>query len=536
MQRPVRVIHITDTAAPNSSPAPGRVTAVDWPEKQITHVESPAELDDSLLLDPTRPVVLFDVPAQAGSLLVCGKPLPALQIDLHAEYRNLINGRTEPPGGPEEILHDQHSRNPMQAILELWEAVEPHLRASQPFSQALFRGSYAQSVARMERRGIPIDFELLNWIRENRPRICRVLAADTEAKNGYGLNLDELISRSWLESFVERNGLDWPRAGAKRNCSMTSESFKTMTAHHPGLSDLYVLKTQLDKLRNFSLRIDSDGRHRFSIRPFSTLTGRNQPRVNSCLMQQAKWMRNVIRPDRGWALAYLDWKQQEFGIAAALSRDPAMMRAYHSGDPYLDFAKLSQAVPPDATAESHPRERKIYKEGLIGIQYGMGAKRLAARAEITPNEAADLLRHHHTLFSTYWEWQERVCNSASLNGTLTNALGWTRRTRNDRRNTVANYPVQSNGAALLQLAAVEASERGIGICCPVHDAFLIEVPEETLEQDIGVMQQCMQNASETLLNGFTLETQTTRIIGEGPPDPEPIWHQIMDVLNSDLDA
>src|SRR5262245_46554619 len=34
-------------------------------------------------------------------------------------------------------------------------------------------------------------------------------------------------------------------------------------------------------------------------------------------------------------IAYVDWSQQEFGIAAALSGDAAMQAAYQSGDPYL---------------------------------------------------------------------------------------------------------------------------------------------------------------------------------------------------------
>jgi hypothetical protein len=37
-------------------------------------------------------------------------------------------------------------------------------------------------------------------------------------------------------------------------------------------------------------------------------------------------------------LKILDWKQQEFGIAAALSNDHNMIDDYNSGDAYLGFA------------------------------------------------------------------------------------------------------------------------------------------------------------------------------------------------------
>ena len=57
----------------------------------------------------------------------------------------------------------------------------------------------------------------------------------------------------------------------------------------------------------------------------------------------------------------MDWEQQEFGIAAALSGDPLMMEAYRSGDPYLAFAKQAGAVPADATKATHKAVREQYK-------------------------------------------------------------------------------------------------------------------------------------------------------------------------------
>jgi len=57
--------------------------------------------------------------------------------------------------------------------------------------------------------------------------------------------------------------------------------------------------------------------------------------------------------------------QQEFGIAAALSRDPNMMAAYASGDPYLAFAKQCGAAPADATKQSHKAVREQFKACVL---------------------------------------------------------------------------------------------------------------------------------------------------------------------------
>ena len=62
---------------------------------------------------------------------------------------------------------------------------------------------------------------------------------------------------------------------------------------------------------------------------------------------------------------------QEFGIAAALSRDAQMTDAYRSGDPYLQFGKMCKAIPKNATKQSHPNERELYKATCLAVQYCM---------------------------------------------------------------------------------------------------------------------------------------------------------------------
>jgi DNA polymerase I-like protein with 3'-5' exonuclease and polymerase domains len=90
-------------------------------------------------------------------------------------------------------------------------------------------------------------------------------------------------------------------------------------------------------------------------------------------------LRGLIKPEPGRGLAYIDWSQQEFGIAAALSGDSLMKEAYLSGDPYIKLGQQAKAVPPDATKKSHPKERELFKQCTLATQYGMGARSLAAR-------------------------------------------------------------------------------------------------------------------------------------------------------------
>jgi hypothetical protein len=51
-----------------------------------------------------------------------------------------------------------------------------------------------------------------------------------------------------------------------------------------------------------------------------------------------------------------------------------------------------------------------------------------------------------------------------------------------------------------------ATEQGIEVCAPVHDAVLICAPLERLDADVKRMQEAMREASRIVLNGFELGT------------------------------
>ena len=54
--------------------------------------------------------------------------------------------------------------------------------------------------------------------------------------------------------------------------------------------------------------------------------------------------------------------------------------------------------------------------------------------------------------------------------------------------------MQANGAEMLRLACCLATERGIRVCAPVHDALLIEAPALDLEGAVEATQAAMAEA------------------------------------------
>jgi hypothetical protein len=64
-----------------------------------------------------------------------------------------------------------------------------------------------------------------------------------------------------------------------------------------------------------------------------------------------------------------------------------------------------------------------------------------------------------------------------------------------------NFPMQANGAEQLRLACCLATERGVEVCAPIHDAVLIGAPLELLEEHIAITKAAMAEASSIVLGG-----------------------------------
>jgi DNA polymerase I-like protein with 3'-5' exonuclease and polymerase domains len=207
-------------------------------------------------------------------------------------------------------------------------------------------------------------------------------------------------------------------------------------------------------------------------------------------------------------VAYIDWSQQELAIAAALSQDPAMMEAYQSGDFYLTFAKMAGAAPADATKASHGTVREMFKIVSLGVLYGLSEYGLARRLGISLCEGRALLDYHKAVFRQFWQWSNHIEMYGMLGGCLQTPFGWRLHAGpavNPR--SLRNFPMQGAGGDMLRLACCLATEQGIQVCAPVHDALLIEAASDRID-DVAVQTQAiMRQASELVLPGFPLRSE-----------------------------
>jgi hypothetical protein len=94
-----------------------------------------------------------------------------------------------------------------------------------------------------------------------------------------------------------------------------------------------------------------------------------------------------------------------------------------------------------------------------------------------------------------------------LTGQLQTVFGWTLQVGPDANpRSLRNFPMQGNGAEMLRLACCLATERGIIVSAPIHDALVVEGAEEDIADVVTETQRAMREASEIVLAGFPLRT------------------------------
>jgi hypothetical protein len=70
--------------------------------------------------------------------------------------------------------------------------------------------------------------------------------------------------------------------------------------------------------------------------------------------------------------------------------------------------------------------------------------------------------------------------------------------------TIKNWKMQANGAEMTRLACCLATERGVRVCGPIHDAILIEAPLDDIDDAVDTARAAMEEASREVLEGHTV--------------------------------
>jgi DNA polymerase-1 len=532
-------------------------------------------------IGPDMAVVCFVANAEMACHLALGWPLPRNILDLSPEFKCQVNGKGIPrknqgligalqyfglssiapkrkdamrarivKGWPftvderEQIL--TYCAEDVEALRWLLDKLLPGI----DLPIALHRGEAVAALARSEHVGVPLDMEVFSQLADKATwrdiRDSMVPAVDT-----HGIYVHDKGGWHWntarFTEWITTEGINWPRTEESGKLNLQRKTFESMAKAYPQVEPLRQLRYIRDKLRTIQLSVGRDGRNRTVLWPFSSKSSRTQPKAKHWIFSPSVWLRFLIKPEPGKALAYIDYSSMEFLAAAALSDQHCgphnpMLGLYRSGDPYLNFGKLIGYIAPEATRQMPGIEtiRDRLKVLCLAVQYGMQTSTLATRLGVSEIEAHEMLLHHRGLFSQYWHWSEDWLHRSFDSGVMHTVFGWECATGivefNER--SIRNFPVQANCADLFRLAYVWGTRHGLILIAPVHDAVLLESPEERIEADVALMQELMRRASRVILNPTadgTIELRTDAKIIRHPgrytdPRGAELWDTVLKLL------
>jgi DNA polymerase I-like protein with 3'-5' exonuclease and polymerase domains len=268
--------------------------------------------------------------------------------------------------------------------------------------------------------------------------------------------------------------------------------------------------------------------------------------------------RHLAKPAAGEVLIEADFSAQEIWVAAYLSGDKAMQKMLQQADPYIAFGEMSGVIPKGSLEkfgvkeckERFKIERERLKAITLGVLYGKSEFTVARECGITAKEARDLLRLHKRLFPQFWLWIEWVVNESLATRKIATKMGWTRqlpskKERDARQedgaavkkigNSLQNFPMQSHGAEMLRLALIYATEKGLGICAPLHDAIFAVAPATAEDWAVATLKECMQRAAVDLIGvkvpvEITVIRHPDRYVPTKKPMAISVWAKMMGSL------
>jgi len=420
-----------------------------------------------------------------------------------------------------------------------------NLKTDEDFEKELWQiqhRGYAQGcVSLVERNGIPVDVKLIKKFNDTWPLVKNDLIREID--KDLDVFTDDLkFNFKQFNELIIRNGLadKWPRM--KSGNFTTNKEVLKNHLHIEDIAKLNEIRTLQNMTKLTSYTPGYDGRVRASTNMFGTVTGRASPSSAKHPFSASKWARNFIKPQIGSWLVYIDYSSQEPAIMGYLSKDKNKIEAYQSGDTYIYTAKLFDKVPENATKQSHPDERKVFKVIDLANTYGQGAFAVAESLKCSVSHAKFLMKKYKEIFKVYFRWLDGVIEAGMCRGYMSTVYGWQRHIKDlfqnkngkrvDIRRSLMNWPIQSHGAEILRKALIDLTDSNFKVCALVHDAVLLEIPIPEFKQRLEEAKQIMVNASIDVVGGpIRVDHEIIKSNYEQEFKDQELFNKIMEHIN-----
>ena len=245
--------------------------------------------------------------------------------------------------------------------------------------------------------------------------------------------------------------------------------------------------------RNKGILLRSFGAEQGVCFPFfdtmGTVTGRILT-VDPQLQHLAKKYRGIIRPRLGHRLGYVDYSQFEPNIMASICNDPQLLALCKEGDLYeklstelfgsKDHRKVCKLM---FLAYSYGKQTSTLSEFVCGLLPSKKAADSAIKAKFTP------------LFAGVESWKTTVQTTLKKEGKVGTLLGNYRYRTKDgdldpkEKRWAISQVVQGTGSLILKrlIGRLVTELPHVAVLLPMHDALLVEVPEEGADDSLSAL-------------------------------------------------
>jgi DNA polymerase-1 len=373
----------------------------------------------------------------------------------------------------------------------------------------------------MECTGVALDVGFLKQMSRELNSRLHELEEQIQQMVGYAFNLNS--SQQLSDALFTKLGL--PTEGVSRGTSgrfsTAAEVLESLKGKHP-VMDLLLEHRQLAKI--LSTYVDAlpllvnpgTGRVHTSWNQTGTVTGRvssSDPNLQNIPIRTdlGRRVRQAFVARPGCLLLGADYSQVELRILAHLSGDESMLAAFQRGeDIHASTASRILSVPLEQVT---PDMRRLAKTINFGLIYGMSDWGLAARTELSQQEASDFIAKYFAQFPRVRGYLDGVKQQAADQGFVETLLGRKRyfpellagsrvapNLKGAAQRAAVNHPIQGSAADILKIAMIrlhdELRRRSLGskMILQVHDELVLEVPDAEVSAAVPLVRSVMEHA------------------------------------------
>jgi len=221
--------------------------------------------------------------------------------------------------------------------------------------------------------------------------------------------------------------------------------------------------------------------------------------------EMGKEIRKAFVVEKGNKLLSLDYSQIELRLAAHMSGDKKMIKAFKDG---ADIHKATAAEINGVNLEDVTSQmRREAKAINFGVLYGQGPHGLARTADISYLEAREFIDNYFTVYTGVQKYVDDKIKEARKKGYVETLFKRKRflpeinssvvMVRKSAERMAVNTPLQGTAADMIKIAMIQIFEqikdKDIKMLLQVHDELIFEIPKNKVEKYAEKIKEIMEN-------------------------------------------